>query len=291
MVENLSSSNTGIVKVGQFEIEAPHGHIYHSENLPDTYDYVPWNVIAATINEANIDNVHLIDVGANVGDSLAHFRRFSDAPVTCVEASKHFFGFLERNARQFGNVNLINKLVAPKNLFGKLHFSSGDQTGSTDIAAHPNLAWSGEHIALEQLLNDSKMNYIFKTDTDGFDLQIVRACLDASIENSSNVPIIFFEGPNADLLQSGDLENWFRLFTSLQVAGYGLLFLTNSGFPYCYAGRDKSAARSALQSLSLGYKRGRAVCHYFDIIAIADDLHSVTARLQQTWGDEIFARV
>lgn len=117
------------VHVGPYPIEVSEGHIYLAPDLPPTYDYVPWNIIAAVTEEVGLRGICLIDVGANVGDSLAHFRRFSNAPVICIEPSPEFFAILEKNSQQFRDVTLINKLLVPDDLRGRVSFQSGSQTG------------------------------------------------------------------------------------------------------------------------------------------------------------------
>lgn len=281
------------ITIGDHEIEVSLDHIYLSDGLPSTYDYVPWNIVKAILTESQLTNFCLIDIGANVGDSLAHFRRFSDAPVICIEPSSHFFDILGRNASLFENVKLVKRLVAPISMRGEVKFWSDDQTGSSTYdSLDPRYnEWSGDYIAFDEIINDSQLSYVVKTDTDGFDVVIVNDLIITAERIGASIPIIFFEGPHETQTSSGKIEEWLSLFVSLQSRRYGLLFLTNRGMPYVYAGTNIEAARSALNALVIGHVSGKgAICHYFDIIAIHEDAPSKTARLSYAWGSEIFDR-
>ena len=281
----MSSSN--IVRVGEFSIKASDGHIYLQAGVPDTYDYVPWNIIGALIAESDLNDIKLIDVGANIGDSLAHFRRFSSNKAICVEPSPLFFGILEENATQFGDVLLINKLLVPKELTGRVAFSSGSQTGFSRETEATDQAWHGDYVSLEDLgLGDGQ--FLVKTDTDGFDATIIAALLDSVSPTCQEVPIIFFEGPSSEQMLSGDLAEWMTVINRLQMVGYELLFLTNRGVPYIYAGKDTAVAKSAIVSLQMCYPYSLALCHYFDVIAVHESVGSELVKMQSAWPVAVF---
>lgn len=284
--------STNYAKVGPYNIEVSSSHIYLAPDLPQTYDYVPWNAIRHLIREGRIQDVRLIDIGANVGDSLAHFRRFSTAPVDCVEASPYFFEILERNARQFDDVHLHPSLLVPEALVGKVSFVSGGQTGFSTVSdsTQPEHAWAGSTITFAELFRDTSRRYIVKTDTDGFDVQIVSDLLRVRQRLSVDVPIIFFEGPSAGQMKGGDIQDWLELCWRLQSQDFGLLLLTNQGMPYVYAGKSFEAVRSALNALVTGYATGQCLCHYFDFIAVHDSATSGAARLAACWGPDWFDR-
>ena len=102
---------SNIVKIGSFEIEVSPNHMYLTHDLPPTYDYVPWNLISNILNEGGRPEAGLIDIGANAGDSIAHFRRRSNATALGIEPEPSYFKMLKANARTLGNIDLRNALL------------------------------------------------------------------------------------------------------------------------------------------------------------------------------------
>ena len=76
-----------------------------------TYDYVHWNIIRALLAENGIRNPELIDVGANVGDTIAHFRRFSAGRAIGVEAYPPYYSLLTQNLANVSGIDTVNALV------------------------------------------------------------------------------------------------------------------------------------------------------------------------------------
>lgn len=277
------------VVVGSAEIEVSPGHIYLSPHLPLTYDYVPWNVIRHVVATGGLQQATLIDIGANVGDTLAHFRRFSNASVICVEPAGNFFEILQRNVAQFSDVTLLKRLLVPDEMVGKVAFVSGDQTGATRSAERDDSVWGGEYVTFTELFENSSGPFIVKTDTDGFDALIVNSSLPHIEKKLADVPVIFFEGPSEDQMRSGSYQGYVDVCGDLIGLGYRLLFLTNIGMPYgCFDSAE--AVASAFSALETGYQRGHALCHYYDVIAVREDLVTDEIRLAKPWGDEFFRR-
>ncbi len=77
----ISMSNR--VSIGDFAIEVSPNHIYLDPNLPKSYDYVPWNVIAQILNEIGYSSSSLIDL---VQTSATRLRTFAVIrwPPRCV---------------------------------------------------------------------------------------------------------------------------------------------------------------------------------------------------------------
>jgi FkbM family methyltransferase len=56
----------------------------------------------------------MIDIGANVGDSVAIVREQSDYPILCIEGNETYFQILEENLRRgaYASVMAVNVFVA-----------------------------------------------------------------------------------------------------------------------------------------------------------------------------------
>lgn len=267
------------IYIGSKRLLASSQHIYMNAKLPKTYDYLPWNLLNLIICEAGLEHHCMLDIGANIGDSLAHFRRHSSAPVICVEPSERFFSILEINAADMGDVELINALVAPDSLVGQARYAENNRTGWSRVDGEDE-AWGGKYVTPEQLLNHSHEKMILKTDTDGFDCEILLGFLDSKSFRSENVPIIFFEGPEEGQMRNDDMARWLLAIARLQEKGYGLTFITNRGAPVAYAGTDVEAARSIVMALVSGLRNKYSICHYFDVIAVHKSVRSTIQKLQ-----------
>jgi FkbM family methyltransferase len=279
--------DTQRVMVGPYSLEVSSGHIYLADSLPKTYDYLPWNVIGELISRTGLVDYCMIDIGANVGDTLAHFRRISSAPVICVEPSPYFFEILQRNALQFENVSLIQKLVAPKEMFGKVAFEAGGQTGFSRIAGNRD-SWHGDYISFDELYSFNHKNFIIKSDTDGFDDQIIRAAVSQVNKPAHCIPFIYFEGPSSDQMRIRDFDSFIETIDLLQRLDYGITLFTNLGMPYAYCGQSIESVRSAFDSLYLGYAHGGAFFHYFDILAVQRTHDARFAHVTADWSPTVF---
>lgn len=277
-----------VVKIGAIDLEVSDQHIYLNASLPGTYDYVPWNLIGELARQLRQSDVTLIDIGANVGDSAAHFRRHSSAPIVCIEPSDLFFEILQRNAKNLGDVTLVKKLFVPSNLIGRVSFSSGAQTGATYSVKNAENGWAGENISFSELLTDPDKQYIVKSDTDGFDSQIIRSLI--GFLDQLDIPIIFFEGPTEEQLREGNLDEWITLLSKIQCRDYHIVLLTNFGLPYVYAGTNHDSLRSAFTSMTMSLQIGRALFHYFDILAVSKSHVTDMVRLKEPWPSQILGR-
>ena len=274
------------IRAGKYDIKAPPGHIYTHPGLPPEYDYFPLALIMESIK--GLSDAHFIDIGANIGDTLAHVKSHdADIEVTCIEPFEYFYSFLEKNAENFANTNLINKFVAPKNLRDKIKFQPANQTGSTEIVdiKDTDIIDPGKFIDLEDVIKKNRAN-IIKTDTDGFDLQILSDIVSILCKNSYDAPMIFFEGPREQAFHNFQFEDWLPVFSSLTDLKYNLLFLQNNGLPYVNVGMNADSAMSAMSSLHMGFANGRPPCHYFDVIAYKSEIDNSYLSVKIPWPQE-----
>ena len=192
---------------------------------------MPWNIIGSLLVDNHLLSMPLVDIGANIGDLVAHFRRFSQAQVVSVEADARFFEVLEINMRQFRDVTCINSLVCPAHMVGKVSFTSGSQTGTTKPTASVTEAWEGRAITLEDLLTQVAGDCIFKSDTDGFDSEIVGDLCRIIQSTGHGPPIVFFEGANAEQIVQNRFESFITVTNTLQEIGTKYFFWLIPGYP------------------------------------------------------------
>jgi glycogen synthase len=181
-----------IHKVGSYELLLPLDHRL------DRYQATWWRYdtvlgyIAQAVFEKYPDSC-AIDIGANIGDSAALIRSYSDVPILCVEGSPKFLEYLQHNAQviekveieacfvgngdQSVNCNLIDNSNGTASILNAIGTHEKNfmpiKSLSTIVQAHPEFV-------------DFKL---LKIDTDGFDFIIIQD----SIETITTCSVLYFE--------------------------------------------------------------------------------------------------
>lgn len=156
----------------------------------------------------------IIDIGANIGDSIAVIKRGADVPVLCVEGNPVFFKTLVLNAARFQRVQTTAAYVGETNT--SLFAEDKMLRGTSHISAG-----GGREIRIQSLSGiladypDFISAKLIKIDTDGFDCKIIRGAEDFL---SAARPAIFFEYDPLLLSRQGD--DGFSVFDALRGLGY-----------------------------------------------------------------------
>ena len=137
-------------------------------------------------------NESIIDIGANVGDTLFRFIDINSKPnYVSIEADQYFFKYLKKNKELLekevqDRVTLINELVG-KNLKGSLVQKSN--LGSKFLVESADCL---EAKSLDKIIIDKNIQNIklIKVDVDGYDYNVL---LSAMNEIKKSKPILFFE--------------------------------------------------------------------------------------------------
>ena len=263
-----------MVEVAGIQLHAPHNHIYNHSDLPPSYDKGPWSYISTHLCTPP-EKTGLIDIGSNIGDSVAYFRQISSARAICVDASSDYCSILTQNMHALGEIVLMNALVAPtkhpsspgQQSFYK--FTSGGQTGMTQMTDNPQDAYEGEIVTVRELIDSTALPSIFKSDTDGFDSYILESLVEDIDETTSKrLPIVFVEGPSATQMQNNSpvIESYLDSIRELLSLGYNCTLFSNYGTLYSECGRSSKNVKSCFYGLRDSYEIGRPYCYYLDII-------------------------
>lgn len=187
-------------RVGDHTITLPAGHrldLYQA--LYRNYDKkLP--AIAAALYRKYREMV-VIDIGANVGDTLAALRTIGDFPVVCVEGSPAFLPYLEKNMRAIGGENFLSScLIGCSNgtvATSALTASAGtarviEATSFSDTSSPRRATEVPVRTLLEVVMERHSPENVrlIKTDTDGSDFDII-ACNRTLFQRSG--ASIFFE--------------------------------------------------------------------------------------------------
>lgn len=181
-------------------------HRLYDQFLPHLAKYLPSGAV-------------VVDVGANVGDTLAAM--YSANPVLnfiCVEPDDEFFSLLESNAERIRtldekvSIDLIKALVGASKEAVLLQGSGG--TKNAVISAESPTSMTRR--ALDDLSGPIREKEVFliKSDVDGYDYDVIESGLEL-IKNSQ--PILFFECQFDHEFQKDSYE---RLLENLFSRGY-----------------------------------------------------------------------
>ena len=163
-----------------------------------------------------------IDIGANVGDTVAILRRRVHTPILCLEGDRRYFSILQMNMTKFKDVYLEEVFVANK--VGQLQGSLNAERGSARLVT----AHSAENRISTQTLSDilsrnpqfTNITKLIKIDTDGFDCLILQSemALLATLK-----PVVFFEYD--PYLFGHYMDDGFKIFESLRQVGYQYMLI------------------------------------------------------------------
>lgn len=185
-------------KIDGFKMDMGENH-----SLPDNmntfpmYDrFVPFlGILADKIKTA--DNHIIIDIGANVGDTVAALIKHTDANVICVEPTKQFYDLCEKNINSFGEeyskrIKLIQAYVAQQE--SEAYRSSITEGTAVKIKISNSSAAEAPTKTIPQIVRDIGANMhnisLIKVDTDGYDASCILSLGD-SLKGVS--PLLYWE--------------------------------------------------------------------------------------------------
>ena len=186
-------------------------HRYYSSNLARISKYV----------KTKYSDLTMIDVGANIGDSVAIIRREEFFPILCIEGDHQFFSILEMNVSYFADVYTAKQYLGEK---AKQIYIINNKLGGTGNLREDST--STQIIEIEKLSDFIKQYPLFKNakmlkiDTDGFDCKILRGSLEFIVQAK---PIIFFEYDPFFLFQQKD--EGLSIFSTLSSLEYKKLLI------------------------------------------------------------------
>jgi FkbM family methyltransferase len=169
----------------------------------------------------------ILDVGANIGDSVALCRlEGCRAPIVAVEPSEIYFPFLVHNIATlpdlYGDTTAVQAYVG-----NPLHALSLDHAHGTATSVMNKTGVVGASQIPTfplQHFKTTRMSLV-KIDTDGYDAEILRSSLDFL---SGEQPILWAE---AVITGAGQLGDWAELMANLSSSYVFVTAFDNFGFP------------------------------------------------------------
>ncbi|WP_153798739.1 FkbM family methyltransferase [Foetidibacter luteolus] len=213
------------VMVGNYEIVLP-----ANNPLISTYkEQKDFNgEIARLVNIVNekYPDLVLLDVGANVGDTVAIIKSIKDIPIVCIEGDELSYRYLQRNVAQFKHVTTIKQFLGETD--SSINVTLDKQGWNTTIIPGKEGASLVQLLTLDTVINDipdkSKIKFL-KIDTEGFDTIILRGAFNYLKQVK---PVVYFEYNRDNMNAIG--EDGLSTIFSLASLGYSdILFFDDRG--------------------------------------------------------------
>jgi FkbM family methyltransferase len=218
--------------------------------------------------------VTVLDVGANVGDSALQILDATDAQILCVEADPYFLEYLHLNVDEDPRVAVVEALLTPD---PTTEATTAVRTGGTTRFAEGEVGDALPTITPEGLREKypSFANLrLIKSDTDGYDVELVPAIAEAW--GGGARPVLFFEYDHrlSRLAGNDPLAVWPRLakLGYREVAVWG-----NGGQSLGRTTVDDIGARTA----PLEEKVGIRAQTYWDVAVVHEDDEEGLAAVEQ----------
>ncbi len=208
-----------------------------------------------------VDGITVIDIGSNVGDTVAFIKNFTDVPILCVDGNHEYMKLLKENTAQYQNVFSCTTLVGAETKEMNLNLKS--EKGTAYIEA-------GEKAVsvrtLENILNDFpefKNSKFIKSDTDGFDTIILRSCSNY-LKNIK--PILFFEFDPYLIKKNNDDALEFINFLTECNYQYFIFYVNNGDYLLSCSANEKETIKQLVD-----YFSGRNLELFADVCAFSSD--------------------
>lgn len=189
-------------------------HKYYSRNLARLAKYI----------EHKYTTYSIIDVGANIGDTVALVRSAGvNQHIYSIEGEPTYFKMLQTNLEQFENVTAYEAFLGEKNETQTI--ATEVSLGTARLSQQSNRQIKVQKLSSLVETNHIKNIKLLKTDTDGFDFKILRGSFDLIQRDK---PVLFFEYDATYLEEQG--EDGTAMFKQLQDLGYHkLMYYDNFG--------------------------------------------------------------
>lgn len=205
-----------LVTVGNFQVWMP-GYNVQAINYrlyPDLN--AQFGRLAKSIAQ-KYPGMSLIDVGANVGDTIAVVKTQVDVPVIGVEGDEVTYAYLEKNSSQFNNVAIVKTFLGEKAEELNVNFEKSGWNAT--IIPHDKGGKQVSFKTLDAVINDGGFNSrtikLLKVDVEGFDTIVLRGAGDIIKKHK---PVVFLEYNRQNMISIK--EEGLPTLLSFAAAGY-----------------------------------------------------------------------
>lgn len=213
------------ITVAGFSITMPGNNVQHI-NYRIYPDLNAQLARLAGILYSKYPDMTIVDVGANVGDTIAVLRSVTNAPIIGVEGDDASYGYLDRNMKQFKDVYIVKTFLSDRRQELKVDFGSEGWNNTIKPSEKgKEVAFTTLDVVVESPALSNKLIKLLKVDVEGYDTIVLRG---ASQIIQRHKPALFFEYNRAAMNEI----NEDGLSTIFSLAGYGynrLAFFDHKG--------------------------------------------------------------
>lgn len=214
--------------------------------------------------KARKGSLSVIDVGANIGDTVMLISEQVAGNFLCIEPEPEFFSYLKKNTQHNSAIVCVNVAVGDRREKPKSLLMSKEISGSAIIV-------EGGGISLDVLLEEYpsfKQADVLKIDTDGFDFTVIRGATELLGKNKAT---LFFEHSPEHCVKVAK-ENPLDVFGHLAGLGYSRFAFYDS--PGYLIGELSIAEKGMIeQLLHYAHISGK----FYDILSFHDDRAALRA--------------
>lgn len=217
------------------------------------------------------DNGTIVDVGANIGDTLFSTMFACKNEFLCVEGSDYFFDYLTKNISMLpkleqDRITTYKLLVGTGKVAGELSHSSG-RTATVDSSDNSLV---NTHEKLDSVLKGSRNIALIKSDTDGFDWDVL---LSATETIATHKPLLFWEN---EVCNDSQAEGYRILYDFLKKQEYSSIYVFDN-FGNLILENVSINVLLSLNCYILSMNKGLSTrtLYYIDILAVTESKRDI----------------
>ncbi|GAA3813629.1 FkbM family methyltransferase [Streptomyces chiangmaiensis] len=247
------------------------------------------NIVRLTaMTVAARQDVSIVDIGANIGDTAALMRGAVAAPILCVEGDELFLDLLHHNVGQLSDVEVEEAYVATPtdDNTDRTHTVQRRAGTAALVPSVSGLTPTHPIRPLPEILSSHarfSSPGLLKIDTDGADPRIIVANRELLWQTR---PVVFFEFAPLWAAKTGD-DNPYRAITALAEVGYeGALVYGNTGELLLVTKVAERHVWRDLGRFTMAHGKGQ----YYDVAAFHSDdaeLFEQAAAAERKFFDEM----
>jgi FkbM family methyltransferase len=224
---------------------------------------------------AKYSDLAVIDIGANVGDSVIILHQHAPMPVLCVEGEPRFCEFLAKNVSKMLPAPVIEQSFVSMSGTG---FASIVHDGTARLSrSQSGNGYELRTKSLEQILREHpsfQKAHLLKIDTDGMDVAILSSADDWLAQQK---PVLFFEY-DPDLQLPHGVEG-LDLLRNLKRHGYHRVLVYENTGDYMFSAE---LANETLLSEMHEFFSGRHSARYCDLCIFHSEDEDIAESIRQS---------
>lgn len=212
----------------------------------------------------------LIDIGANIGDTVAGIIKHTSQRIICIEPVKQFFELLTKNVRNFGvpyssRCELVNACIAGDS---ESNFILEVKNGNARVKAHADDGFGdSETYTIPLLLKKKNIRLsdvsLIKVDTDGYDAECIMS-IGEGLKTCS--PVLFWE--NLFIVNNPEeCSSYLSMYEYLDSCGYDNFFVFDNYGNYMANYTKKQLVDISDYMIRMRKKMSTLTFPYTDILA------------------------